>query len=468
MRYYGYYRINLCKLTQSPPIRSFKEILRFADNAVYKKTGKHLNDLQSDILEGHKYAQIAEKHQCTTDYVGSVASDLWKYLSDELGEKITKSNVHARLENAIFSIISSDFSRSNNNINYCPHNPQCPDIETQKTPDIETPYIDLDDAPCINFFYGRTQQLDDLEKYIFQQKARLIGIFGLSGIGKTSLSLQLIENIKDKFDFVLWRNLQYFPHPDDLLQELIDIFTSIENKEQCAKMQLRKLIKYLQKYRCLIILDDLQSLFVCGQLSGQYDFESQGYQTLFKKLAEVNHKSCLLLLSQQKPREVELLESTNPAVLSLELKGLDSSATGIFKFQGLQEEQKWLDLIRLYQGHPLWLNFIAIRIQKLAQGKITDIFSDDCILLTEDLKDCLSKIYHDLAPIEKSILITFSKNQALTLGELKSLVNYSPADLLKGLNYLCNRFLIETLKTPELIYKINAVMGRFIFSKHLD
>ncbi|HEY9701663.1 MAG TPA: ATP-binding protein [Allocoleopsis sp.] len=446
----------------------FKEILRFADHALYKKTGKHLNNLQSDILEGHKYAQIAEKHQCTTDYVGSVASDLWKFLSDELGEKINKSNVHARLENAIFNIIS-DSPHTNNNINYCPHNSHSPDIETQKTPHIETPYIDLDDAPCINFFYGRTQQLNDLEKYIFQQKARLIAIFGLSGIGKTSLTLQLIENVKENFDFVLWRNLQYFPHPQDLLQELIDIFLTRENQDKCQKPQLRTLINYLKKYRCLIVLDDLQYLFVSGELSGQYQLKSQEYQKIFKKIAEVNHKSCVLLLSQEKPREIDQLETVNPAVLSLELKGLDSSATGILKFQGLQPEQQWLNLIDLYQGHPHWLHLISTMIQQLAQGKITDIFIDNCILLTEDLKDCLNEIYQNLAPVEKTILSTLAKeNQSITLEQFKILVNIEQAELLEGLRSLSKRCLIETLETPEFIYKINPIMGKFILSKNSE
>jgi hypothetical protein len=86
-----------------------KEVLRFADNVVLTKTGKHLNDLQRDILEetlqGSKYNVIADKHECTVNYVREVAATLWKILSEEVGEKITQSNIRTTLERASYSII---------------------------------------------------------------------------------------------------------------------------------------------------------------------------------------------------------------------------------------------------------------------------------------------------------------------------------------------------------------------------
>ncbi|HEY9702455.1 MAG TPA: hypothetical protein V6C58_08420, partial [Allocoleopsis sp.] len=51
----------LSTLNHTPPnsLMNLKEILKFADRAVFNKTGKHLNDLQQDILEatlqGHQY-----------------------------------------------------------------------------------------------------------------------------------------------------------------------------------------------------------------------------------------------------------------------------------------------------------------------------------------------------------------------------------------------------------------------------
>jgi hypothetical protein len=88
-----------------------KKILRFADDVVLAKTNKHLNDLQRDILEetlqGSKYNKIAERHDCTVNYVREVAASLWKILSEEVGEKITQSNLRTTLERSLLAIVNS-------------------------------------------------------------------------------------------------------------------------------------------------------------------------------------------------------------------------------------------------------------------------------------------------------------------------------------------------------------------------
>ena len=442
----------------------FKEILRFADDAVFAKTGKHLNDLQRDVLEetlqGNKYAKIAAEHECTIDHVRTVAADLWKYLSEELGEKVKRSNVRATFQRAGFTIIQSNLHH--NIITSCGNGLDPPDVSKQKNPDIQTPYIDLDDAPSPTLFYGRTEELNTLEHWIIKQKSRIIAICGLLGIGKTSLTLQLVENIKHQFDYVIWRNLKYFPEAEELQQELVDIFIKTENQETGAKAQLRTLIQYLRKYRCLIIVDDLQSLFVNGELSGKYHNESKSYQNLFKSIAETNHQSCVVLLSQEKPKEILQLEEINPAVRTLELKGLDDSARGILKFQGLQDEAMWLNLIELYQGNPQWLQSIAKTIQELSKGKINDVFIDDAILLTEELQDCLEQIYQRLADEEKTILIVIAQqNKAVNLPQLRKLVNLPQMELINGVRSLSRRCLLEVVENPEISYTVNLVIREF-------
>ena len=59
-----------------------EEILKFADNLVFNKTGKHLNNVQEAILQGtwqgRKYLEIAEEVYCSESHVRDVASELWK------------------------------------------------------------------------------------------------------------------------------------------------------------------------------------------------------------------------------------------------------------------------------------------------------------------------------------------------------------------------------------------------------
>jgi hypothetical protein len=82
----------------------------------------------------------------------------------------------------------------------------------------------------------------------------------------------------------------------------------------------------------------------------------------FKQIATSSHQSCLILLSWEKPREITALEAENLATRTLHLKGLGEEAADILREKGLADEEKWSDLITLYQGHPSWLNIIAATI----------------------------------------------------------------------------------------------------------
>ena len=62
----------------------FKEVLQFADDLVFAKTGKHLDNVQEAILRGtwqnQKHTKIAEELHRTEGHVKDVASELWKIL----------------------------------------------------------------------------------------------------------------------------------------------------------------------------------------------------------------------------------------------------------------------------------------------------------------------------------------------------------------------------------------------------
>jgi len=82
-----------------------EELLAFAEEVVYGKTGNCFSDLQRVILltaiqEGRKtYEQIAAEYSYSPKYVKQdVAPKLWQLLSEALKQKITKSNIKAVLE----------------------------------------------------------------------------------------------------------------------------------------------------------------------------------------------------------------------------------------------------------------------------------------------------------------------------------------------------------------------------------
>ncbi|MBD2353712.1 AAA-like domain-containing protein [Tolypothrix sp. FACHB-123] len=79
--------------------------LKFVEQLVYVKTGKSLTDIQTAVLQeswdGQRktYNQIAEEFQYSASYIKqTVAPQLWRLLSDVLGEKVNKTNLRAVVE----------------------------------------------------------------------------------------------------------------------------------------------------------------------------------------------------------------------------------------------------------------------------------------------------------------------------------------------------------------------------------
>lgn len=163
-----------------------QEILNLADHLIFNQTGKHLDDLQQVILrgtfQGKKYSEIAQEFQCTNGHVRDVASELWKTFSETFGEQVNKSNLRTAFDRWQFSIqhIEKDFVGTNY-INFChetspssetinPENLTQPNINKPQT--IPRPKIDLSDAPDHKKFYGRTQKIKTLKKWIIQEQKK--------------------------------------------------------------------------------------------------------------------------------------------------------------------------------------------------------------------------------------------------------------------------------------------------------
>ena len=86
--------------------------------------------------------------------------------------------------------------------------------------------------------------------------------------------------------------------------------------------QISLLIEYLREKPCLLILDNIESIIQSRHFAGIYRSGFEGYGNLFRQLGEVQHKSCLLLTSREKPQEVALLEGDALPVRSHKLEGL--------------------------------------------------------------------------------------------------------------------------------------------------
>ncbi|MEG3932996.1 ATP-binding protein [Microcoleus sp. T3_B1] len=448
-----------------------KEVLRFADEKVFSKTGKHLDDLQEailkEVLQGRKYAtKIAQDRDCSEGYVRVAASELWKILSYVFGEDVSKVNVRAILERAKFYNSPSAIGRDHvtNNVNICQERARSPTEPQNPQPTSKQLHIDLGDSPEIFTFFDRTSELSTLENWITQEHTRLIALLGISGIGKTTLSLSLIDRIKTQFDYVIYRSLRFSPTLDATLTNLLQIFSQQSEIPQNIETKISQILDYLRKNRCLIVLDDVQMLLGSGQLAGQYKTGYEDYQLFFKLIAEVCHQSCLILNSWEKPREIARLSKDNHPVRCFVLGSLGEAAKEILNSQKLSDEETWSTLIDIYQGNPLWLEFTATLIQELFGGRVSEFLQCEMPILDEGLQSQLSQPFGRLTAAELAVMVHLANQlEPVAVSQIFNKIPFSPSEIVNAVRSLGNRFLLDTQEQEKItLFSLNPVLKQYV------
>ncbi|MFM5945714.1 MAG: ATP-binding protein, partial [Dolichospermum sp.] len=104
--------------------------------------------------------------------------------------------------------------------------------------------------------------------------------------------------------------------------------------------------------------------------AGKYQPEYQDYQIFLQMITEIEHQSCLILISQEKCQEMISLDQEIYQTHSLELSGLNH--VDILQNMGLKNQENWLELIKLYESHPKYLQYISILIKDVFQGEVSE------------------------------------------------------------------------------------------------
>ena len=449
------------------------EVIEFVDKIVFDKTEKHLDDVQTAVVQGtwerQTYDDIAQECNVTKNYVGDVGAELWQILSKELGEDIKKTNFRSRFERLQITslpIIIQNNNKQNNNHNFNFGSQTFNNSKkNQQNSTNNKSHYDLILAPKIINFYNRGTELQTLSNWILNQNTHLISVLGLSGIGKTTLVKRFVDLNLQQFEVIIWRNLK-FPKSLDLL---IDDLLNVCQQEAKATIndKLKQLFNIFKNKKCLIILDDLENIFVNCQFAGQYKPEYQDYKTFLQMITEIEHQSCLILISQEKCQEMISLDSELYPIHCLELSGLNNAATEILKNQGLKNEETWLNLINLYESHPKYLQYISILIKDVFQSEVAEFIKENSLILTEDFKSLFDLIWMRLSEVEKEILLKISQNdQPISRDEIKQLLSLSSMDIINGLQSLTRRFLVSKLENDQKLYTLSAVFKEYLRIYH--
>jgi len=455
-------------------MKNVEDVVQWVNNLIVDKTGEHLTPIQEAILTGvwqrQKYSQIAKEFNCSESHVKKEAAKLWEKLRKELGEDLNKFNFRSKLEKKyrVSPVAHWGDCLQIDNVNICgeflqtikdteTRSPSPPDSPQNKE---RSPIIDLTDAPELTGYYdspsgdsfaSRTSELSTLKQWILQAHTRLIAIYGLSGIGKSDLALKLIEQTQTELDYIIWVSLTNTPTLSTLQTELKQFFG------RSQQPPLPTVIDYFRSSHCLVILDDVQNIFSSSQLAGQYLAGYEDYGKFFKQIATSSHQSCLILLSWEKPKEIANLEAENFSTRSLHLKGLGEKSAGLLREKELADEEKWSDLIDLYQGHPSWLNIIAATILELFNGSVSLFLADGTDLFLGDLEPLLESHLERLSESEKKVGYWLAtQNEAVDISQQPADSELSKSEFWQAIQSLGRRSLVEKV----------LVGGRSMFFLH--
>ncbi|MBD2293423.1 pentapeptide repeat-containing protein [Anabaena sphaerica FACHB-251] len=356
-------------------------------------------------------------------------------------EPVDKSSLQFAFAAFGLELSQSDYTRPTSTLE---------ELETRQA----NPQYDWQEAPDVSVFFGRSEELLQLRQWILEERCRLVGLLGIGGIGKSTLAVKLGRQIQSEFEVVVWRSLQNAPPVDEQITNILQSLLSALRKEMVIPESfaslLSKLMECLQSNRCLLILDNVETILSGGQ-TGQYRPGYEGYGQLLKRVGEVPHNSCVLFTSREKPREMIPLEGERTGVKSLPLKGLNpTEGKQLFQEKGqfTATEREWQVLIKHYGGNPLALKMVAAGTQELFDGRIAPLlkYVEHGILIFEDIGDLLERQFYHLSAVQEEVMYWLAINrEPVSIAELAAdiVTSSSQGLVLSAITFLLQRSLIE-------------------------
>jgi WD40 repeat protein len=330
---------------------------------------------------------------------------------------------------------------------------------------------DWGEAPTGIVFKGREDELRELSNWIVNNRCKVVTILGIGGIGKTALMVQLAKKVSADFQFVIWRSLKNAPPCNEVLRDfLLIISRQRETDLQTSTEHLTSLLlRYLQTNRCLIILDNFESVLESGINAGQCKQEYEGYCQLIRRIGESDHQSTLIISSREKPNSLTQLEGPESFVRSLRLKGLDNADSKVLledkHLKG--NDEAWNKLIESYAGNPLALKLVSSTIQSIFDYDINKFIQQD-MLVFSDIKDVLDEQFNRLSLIEKEIMYWLAiEREWVDIDSLQECIisTTSKSSLLSALVSLERRSIIERNDGPS--FSLQPVVMEYLTNRFL-
>lgn len=331
-----------------------------------------------------------------------------------------------------------------------PYSKQGPTSETHTLSlTASTPRFDWGDALTVPNFYGREEELRLLMTWAVMERCRVVTVIGFGGIGKSSLVVQLMHQIANHFQVVIWRSLRDVPAYELLLNDCLHALTPQPLEQLPASLEERQnlLLRFMRDTRALLVLDNLESVMEKGKSAGQLRPEYEKLSRVLCLVAETEHQSCVLLTSREKPSDLIPHEGNQTPVRTLRLTQLDGNSCEqlLAEKDVTGSELEKAKLIEAYEGNPLALKIVAQTIVELFNGEIMPFLQQGDVIFG-GVRRLLNEQFTRLSRLEQDVLIWLAiLREPSSLTDLVSVLIKPPgnAAVLEAILSLSRRSLIE-------------------------
>jgi DNA-binding SARP family transcriptional activator len=296
--------------------------------------------------------------------------------------------------------------------------------------------------------YGRDAELAQLQGWLLRDRARVVALLGMGGIGKTALAATAANAAGAHYDAVIWHSLLNAPSPDYLLRATLHALPGSPEPTRSAGFDelLWLLLTELRRRRCLLVFDGMESILEAYQ-AGAYRAGYEQYRQLIQLLAANQHHSCLLLTSREQPDALAELEADALPVRSLRVAGLDTAAAqALFKARGLARQAIAAGVLATrYSGNPLALKQAAQTVHELFGGDTKAFLAAEAPIFGA-IRAVLDQQFTRLTELEREILtwLAIERGPTSMSGLRANLVDAgAPHNFIEALRALQCRSLLE-------------------------
>jgi WD40 repeat protein len=232
---------------------------------------------------------------------------------------------------------------------------------------------------------GRDRDMTDLQNCL-EAECRAVGVFGAPGVGKSSLVANVTREYAALFDQVLWHSLQAAPPAREILDRWLAALGITPQTDRLSE-RLDLLIAFLARKRCLIVLDNAETVFDDSRAPQKpVDVD---YSELLQRILTNPGRSTLIVTSTV--RFGPFRPPITSGVVGIELRGLDvDSVRRLLNSGGVRASaQEAKQVGDAYSGNPQAILILSECVVSAYAGSLSRFLKTEQDLVSLNRFDAL-------------------------------------------------------------------------------